>query len=609
MNEILKKSHIFILIAVLIGAIAFMSRPTYAGGAFSEVPVAIKTSEFDAAEKVGKVTVKWSKAYSRMKDGTVSDVTGYQVQYAKNEDFSDAKTVRKGSKARKTTIKLSDLKTKSKYNKGIATYRFRIRSYVKVDGTRVYSKWADVSDVKKVKVYSPVTLKSINADRNVVTAEWDKPSGAQGYVVFGKKAGAKKWTKKATIKDPDDIDFKEDDLAYSCEYVYSVVSYRKEMANDPSKLNTSYLKLLDDGENVYRVSTAAYTVETPELRAIFDKTVLDITWTASGGAENYCIQISKKKDFPKTDDTKTFDISQDMLIEDMQSYMMERDDVDPEDYYVRVRASGKYKDKTYKSEWSEVKHAVFGAGTYQIVFDGNGATDGSMNQSVVGQGEEFKLPGNKYSRAGYTFVGWCTEENNQLYLDPENPIQIGSQSYMDQDTVKDLAGPDGTITLYACWQGSGPEAAADWAVTIAADDEFCYGPKVKNHCWFCQGGNKYYICNAFVAAAYTHGMPYFNGYRSGSTKWSWWVKNGFKDIGENVPVEDIKKGDVICCWNGKRWGHIMIAITDGTEKNPRVAHAAGRGSSKGMAESTIREDKMAKRLKKYSKYHVVRLEA
>ncbi|MBQ3280819.1 MAG: InlB B-repeat-containing protein [Eubacterium sp.] len=610
MDEMLKKSHILIFIAILVGIIAFMSRPTYAGGAFSEVPGAVKTAGFDAKAKVAKVTIKWSKAYSRMEDGTVGDVTGYQIQYAKNEEFKNAKTVRKGYDSRKTTIKLKELNTIKKYNKYIGQYFFRVRSYVVVNGEKVYSKWSVVSSGNKVKVYAPVTLKSIKADRNTVTAEWTRKSGAKGYIVYGKKAGAKTWKKKATIKDPDETEFIDENLTYSCEYVYSVVSYRTLTSEDPSRLNTSYLKLLDDGENVYRVSIAEFTVETPGLRALFDKDILSITWYASVGAEEYCIQISKNKDFPNTDDTKTINIIKDMVVSDAESYSIVQSDVDKDNYYVRVRGTATYKDKTYVSEWSDVKLAEYGAGTYKIQYDGNGATSGvMMPESTVRGGEEFSLPDNKFSRDGYTFIGWCTEEKNMLYLDTELPIQIGMPEYADQGTVKDLADADGTVTLYACWQGSGPEAAADWAVTIAADDEFCYGPKVKNHCYFCQGGNKYYICNAFVAAAYTHGMPYFKGYRSGSTEWTWWLKNGFSDIGENAPIEDIRKGDVICCWNGSRWGHIMIAVTDGNIKNPKVVHAAGRGSDgTGTGPTTIREDKMAKRLAKYSKYHVVRYE-
>ena len=615
MDEILKRSHILILIAVLISGIAFISRPTYAGGAFSEIPYSVRSTEYDESAKYGRATVKWSKAYSRMTDGTITDVSGYEIQYAPNSSFKNAKKVIKTKTAKKATIKLKALNSRKKYRKYIGYYHFRVRSFVTVDGKKTYSKWAEAASAKAVTVYSPVTLTSIKADRNTVTAEWDPVEGANGYIVFGKKAGAAKWKKKAQIDGPLETEFKDTDLSYSCEYMYSVMSVRTQVTTDPASLNTSYLVLLNDVENnVYRVKTKKFNIETPEVRAVFDGTVLDITWYAAQGAEDYVIQISRMPDFPEDYDEATFDagtriyeISHDQLPvdEEVHSYTMERDDVAHENYYVRVKAKGTYKNKQYESDWSEAKFAEYGAGIYTIVFDGNNATSGEMQPCIAGEGEEVRLPDNTYSREGYKFVGWCQKSANQLYLDSETPIQFGMPEYEDQGTVKDLADVDGTIKLYACWQGDGPEAAADWAATIAADDDFVYGPTVKNHCWFCKGGEKFYICNAFVAAAYSHGMPHFEGYCTGSTEWKWWLSHGFKDVGENVPAKDIRKGDIICCWVRKssRWGHILIASTDGTDKNPRVAHAAG----KGMDAKSIREDPMGKRLAKYSTYHVVRV--
>ncbi len=606
MDEILKKSHIFILIAVLIGAAAFLSRPTYAGGAFSEVPYAVKSAGYSSSSDCGIVTIKWSKAYSRLKDGSIEDVSGYEIMYTFNDDLEHAKTVRKGKDATEADIKLKDLNTPLKYSKYIDRFDFRVRSFKSVNGRKSYSKWASADYAKPVKIYAPVTLSSIKADRNEVTAEWERVANADGYIVYGKKAGSTRWEERAVIEKPKDVDFTDKDLEYSCEYTYSVVSYKTRVSAEPGKLNTSYLKLLGDTKNnVYKVKTGEFGVDVPTVRAVFSGTDLEIMWHHADGAADYTIQMSKDPEF-KSNDTRTFEISHDMLPvdEEMQYYTMERDDVDRDDYYVRARAAGTYKKRKYVSDWSETKFAEFGAGTYRIVFDGNGATSGDMDTVVVGTTEEYELPNSKYSRDGYKFSGWCLEKNNDLFLDAEQPIRYGMPQYVPDDKVKELAESGDEIKLYACWQGSGAEAAADWASTIAADDEFVYGPVVKNHCWFCQGGDKYYVCNAFIAAAYTHGMPYFDGYVAGNTRWDWWVKKGFKDIGENVPMSEIKKGDIISCWVKKKhdWGHIIMAVTDGTDENPRIAHAA----SVGMDDRSIREDPMEKRLSKYAKYHVVR---
>ena len=595
-NALLKKSHILILIAILIGVVAFVSRPSYAGGAFSEIPYAARSDMFSSGQP--EVTVKWSKACSRLKDGTITDVSGYEIQYAPNANYSNSRRLYLASDSNKEIIKLKELDTEEKYKEGIGKYNFRIRSYVRVSGKKVYSKWTEITKVKTVEVYSPVALYSIKADRNSMKAEWKKVSGADGYIVFGRKAGEKKWQKKRMIRDPEELKYKEDGLDYACEYIYSVIAYRKQAANDPSVLNTSYLKLLSDGENSYKILTTEFTVEEPELRAIFYKDVLHITWSASDGADSYRVEVSKTEDFQ---DPRVFEFNKDMILDDMTSYTQELDDVEQTDYYVRVRAGASHKNKEYYSDYSDVKHAEYGAGIYTIKYVSNGG-DGEMEPSMVGVREEFKLPGNEFTRDGYVFTGWALKQDNETVLDLDQPIQQGIPDYSDKDRIKDLAGSGKTVKLYACWEGAGPEAAADWAELIANDDEFYYGKGVKNHCWFCQGGDKIYICNAFVAAAYTHGMPYFNSYRSGSTDYSWWLKNGFSDVGENVPATEIRKGDIICCWNGRRWGHIMIAVSDGDGEDPRVAHAARKGTDP----KSVRVDPLGDRLAKYKKYHVVR---
>lgn len=596
MEEILKKSHIFILIAIVVGVAAFVSRPSYAGWAFSEIPYATKSSSFDAGKTV--VTVRWSDAYSKMSDGTISDVSGYEIQYASNPDFKDTKKLFKGKSDNKAEITLRDLNTETKYGSEISNYHFRVRSYVTIGGKKSCSRWAVAEPVKSVTIYSPVALTSISSDRNVITAEWNKVAGAQGYIVFGKKVGSSKWEKKCLIKDTEEVTYKEKDLAFSCEYMYSVMSYRKQEVTDPSKFNTSYLRLLNDGENVYKIATKDFNIETPKVRALFNKDVLNITWKAADGAQNYHVEISENESFSNP---RVFDIDESMLIDGMTSFTQELDDVEHKDYYVRVRASGTFNDSTLFSEYSEVKLAKFGAGVYTLKFDSNGG-EGEMESCLVGEDEEFDLPENKFTRPGYRFIGWTLSEDTQSILDADIPLQIGEPQYEDEGVVKGLAASGKKVKLYACWQGSGPEAAADWAELIAADDDFYYGKQVKNHCWFCQGGNKTYICNAFVASAYTHGMPYFSSWRSGSTEYSWWLKNGFSSVGMNAPLYKVKKGDIICCHNGKRWGHIVIAITDGDVKDPLIAHAARKGTDP----DSIRLDSMGNRLKKYKRYYVVR---
>lgn len=80
-------------------------------------------------QKKCKVKVTWKK---------VSNILGYQIQYATNKKFKKAKK----KTVKSTFVTLKRLKKKK-------TYFIRVRTYKIADGKRVYGKW---SSVKKVKV-------------------------------------------------------------------------------------------------------------------------------------------------------------------------------------------------------------------------------------------------------------------------------------------------------------------------------------------------------------------------------------------------------------------------------------------------------------------------
>lgn len=83
-------------------------------------PAAIK--KLTSSKK--SVTVKWGK---------VSSAAGYEIQYAKKSNFSDAKTKKVG--ASKTSATISKLKKGKKYY-------VRIRAYKITGGKKIYSTWS-----------------------------------------------------------------------------------------------------------------------------------------------------------------------------------------------------------------------------------------------------------------------------------------------------------------------------------------------------------------------------------------------------------------------------------------------------------------------------------
>ncbi len=82
--------------------------------------------------------------------------------------------------------------------------------------------------------------------------------------------------------------------------------------------------------------------------------------------------------------------------------------------------------------------------TYQISFNGNGSTSGSMSamKNCV-YGTSYTLKANAFKKKGYTFKGWNTEKDGS------------GVTYKDKASVKNLANKTGAkVTLYAQWKKS-----------------------------------------------------------------------------------------------------------------------------------------------------------
>ena len=93
-------------------------------------PKSVSSKTVKAAKKA--ISVEWKK---------VSGVKGYQVQVATDKKFKkNKKTVTiKKQKTTKTTVK--KLKAKKKYY-------VRVRTYIIVNGKKVYSSWSKIKTVK-----------------------------------------------------------------------------------------------------------------------------------------------------------------------------------------------------------------------------------------------------------------------------------------------------------------------------------------------------------------------------------------------------------------------------------------------------------------------------
>ena len=81
--------------------------------------------------------------------------------------------------------------------------------------------------------------------------------------------------------------------------------------------------------------------------------------------------------------------------------------------------------------------ATASANKYYIVYNGNGATDGSMANTECTYDASTPLRANEFSRHGWVFAGW-KDANGNYYSDRQSVINLTSEA-------------NGTITLYAQW--------------------------------------------------------------------------------------------------------------------------------------------------------------
>ena len=85
-------------------------------------------------------------------------------------------------------------------------------------------------------------------------------------------------------------------------------------------------------------------------------------------------------------------------------------------------------------------NALFDVNRYNIIYDGNGATAGTMANQEHKYDAALNLTQNAYIRTGHTFLGWS---RNKDAAEPE---------FLNGESVKNLTtDADGKVTLYAVW--------------------------------------------------------------------------------------------------------------------------------------------------------------
>lgn len=103
---------------------------------FTIMPKGTKVSKLKKAKK--SFTVKWKKQTAKMPKARI---TGYQIQYSPYKSFKKSSKIATVKGYNKTSKKIGKLMKKK-------TYYVRIRTYMKVGKTTVYSNWSGIKSVK-----------------------------------------------------------------------------------------------------------------------------------------------------------------------------------------------------------------------------------------------------------------------------------------------------------------------------------------------------------------------------------------------------------------------------------------------------------------------------
>lgn len=125
---------------------------------------------------------------------------------------------------------------------------------------------------------------------------------------------------------------------------------------------------------------------------------------------------------------------------------------------------------------------------YQVAYNGNGATSGSMANQTFLYNQYQKLSANAFAKVGHTFGGWNTQANGT------------GISYNNQQNVKNLTSPNTTVTLYAKWNNTKPTINTPVIPTPLPPNTSNIPPFVDNGNLIIQKGDTFNALQYFTAS-------------------------------------------------------------------------------------------------------------
>lgn len=168
-------------------------------------------------KKVSSVTTDARTATSlTLKWGKVANATGYRIYQYDEDQEAFVKLTDVTSDV--TSYKVSSLS-------GAQEYRFKVRAYKTVDGTKYWgSSSAEYADSTKPGTVKTLTLTSASASSIKLT--WTKVSRAAGYQIYRLNSTTGKYEKVATVKGSATVAYTDTGLSSGKEYTYKVRAYK-----------------------------------------------------------------------------------------------------------------------------------------------------------------------------------------------------------------------------------------------------------------------------------------------------------------------------------------------------------------------------------------------
>ena len=210
------------------------------------------------ARSADYVSLRWNKD---------ANADGYIVEYLSTDRFVKLTDKTSGSSVSHKVTGLEPGKL----------YKFRIRAYRNVNGTRVYAAYSDVLKVRTLPTAMTGLTLGARTDTSI-SLKWDKNESANGAIV--EMYDGSKWVTVATKTSNSSVSHKITGLKASTAYKFRVRAY---INDEEGRIYSVYNVTLNEATSPSAVTNFRNTIAA--------RTALRFNWDKNTTADGYCIEM------------------------------------------------------------------------------------------------------------------------------------------------------------------------------------------------------------------------------------------------------------------------------------------------------------------------------